>query len=201
MPNIFKRIAIVATSATFVLGIATPAIAAADNQVDISGNGASSINTVTVDTSCTTVIDQSNKTKVETSVNINQNSGNNQASKNTGGDVSITTGDNDAAISVMVGGSSNSADVNPCCCSKTSDTSISKNGESSINSTNLSSTNLLVETQTNYKKVKTKVKVKQNTGKNKTNKNTNSTGNTVSVETGGNTGGVGVSVTGDTNSL
>lgn len=70
--------------------------------IDPKGKG----NSVTI-TNNSTTITQSNQSSIVTNVNSQANTGGNTANNNVGGNVSIQTGDATSAVSVQVGGSSN----------------------------------------------------------------------------------------------
>jgi len=67
-------------------------LAFADTTVEISGNGADSDNTATVVQVNETGVFQENNAEIQNNVSVSANSGGNDANNNTGGDVSIDTG-------------------------------------------------------------------------------------------------------------
>lgn len=75
--------------------------------VEISGNGAFSHNSVYVVNSSSSSVKQSNTTVVGTYVYTSASTGGNSSSFNTGGDSSIDTGDASNTVVVEVGGSTN----------------------------------------------------------------------------------------------
>ena len=58
-----------------------------------SDNGANSVNNATVNETSQNTLTQTNTAKIDNNLNLSANTGGNSASKNTGGDSSITTGD------------------------------------------------------------------------------------------------------------
>lgn len=187
--------------ATVGLLIATMAPAAFAQTIDISGNGAGSTNGVVVTSSDKCKVKQTSNTVALTFVSSTAGTGGNNASGNTGGDVTIDTGDATSTVDTTVTGGSNVA-VDPCCgCDGAvppADITVSGNGNGS--------TNGVVVTSESKKKVKQKsntvavtaVKSKALTGKNKAKWNT---GGTVDVLTGAADSSVTTDVTGGGNTL
>lgn len=195
-----KKIGYSLATAAATLGfLATAGMAFADTTADISGNGVDSTNTIIIKNKCENVIDQTNKTKVNTEVTASANTGGNSASSNTGGDVTIDTGNASNTVTVDVTGGSNTATVpsDQCCCQSTTDTIISGNGDGSTNYVKVKSKKLSVVTQYSKTKVKTKTWLKAKTGKNIADDNT---GGSVDVTTGNADNTVDVTVTGGGNS-
>ena len=165
-------------------------VAFADTTIAITGNGAKSDNTVNVTNSCTSIVSQSNSLIVGVNADVSANTGGNTANGNTGGDVTIGTGDATSTVGVVVGGSTNTAQLPDCCVCVTSlDVIIDGNGKKSTNTTTV--TNPVVQTvsQANAATVGVNAKVKAKTGKNKANKNTNGT---TGITTGAASSSVGV---------
>src|SRR5687767_13335161 len=94
-----KKIAYFVSTAA-LLGSAGLFPAFADT-VTISGNGAFSDNNVHVSEHDETFVRQSNNTSISNNVSSHSNTGNNSASYNTGGDVSILTGDAHSNVSIQ----------------------------------------------------------------------------------------------------
>ena len=144
MTNLKKLLGSGVITSALTLTALTPVFAA---DIQISGNGAHSDNTVTIINDSRCKIKQVNNTTVNTKVNVNQNTGDNEASGNTGGSNSITTGEATSSVSVSVTGSSNILPEDPCCCGNPAvppSVLISGNGEHTDN----------VVTNTNTKKMK-----------------------------------------------
>ncbi|MEK7581481.1 MAG: hypothetical protein AAB512_04300 [Patescibacteria group bacterium] len=186
----------IATAALFASAFA-PAIMA-DNT--ITENGAGSTNTISVTNTCSATVVQANDSDISVKVKQTANTGGNEANKNTGGDVSILTGDVSQTASVSIAGSTNTA-VAPSCCGceqVTPAADISLNGADTTNAVVTNTVKLTSATQANKTKVKARIKQKAKTGKNKANENTNGV---VDVTTGGVTGVVGVAVSAPSNTL
>lgn len=167
--------------------------------IDVSGNGNKSDNTVVVSHENATVVEQSNQTYVTNNITVKSNTGGNTASKNTGGDVTVDTGDVTSDIVIEVSGGSNTATVDDCgCVPAASDVTVSGNGNKSDNKVILKHSNAKVIAQNTKTKVNNTLTVKSKTGKNKANKNTNGT---VDVLTGSTTSGIGVMVTSGNNEV
>jgi hypothetical protein len=213
----YKLATSLATGA-LIASVVAPA-ALADNTVEVSGNGAGSENTVSISAGINsgTSVNQTNNTTVVTEVVAKSNTGNNTANANTGGDVAIDTGPATTSVVVTVGGSTNTANVDPCgCVGGGNNVLISDNGAGSINTVTIGNGGAVWDCgclvlssvisgntgnkvkQKNNSTVVTAVKAKANTGKNKANKNT---GGTVGITTDAASTGVAVSVTGSSNTL
>lgn len=91
--TIKKRIAAALVSGAVIGATLLPAAALADTSCEISGNGASSHNSCRIRISRSVRIRQSNSSTIRNRVWVNVDTGGNTANNNTGGDVSITTGD------------------------------------------------------------------------------------------------------------
>src|SRR3990167_7594248 len=107
----------VSSAALVVSSFATPLLA---TTVEISGNGSDSDNTVSVEQTNKTEVNQNNTANISNNVNVSSNTGDNKAEDNTGGDVSIDTGDSSANVTVTNSANSNQASVNGCCPTDTS---------------------------------------------------------------------------------
>jgi hypothetical protein len=184
----------------FVTALATGALLAntvlpafAGTTIEISGNGADSKNKAEVDIDQSTYVEQSNQADIDNHVYAKADSGDNDANRNTGGGVSVDTGDASTTVSVSNQANSNVADVD-CCGTGDVDVLISGNGDSSRNRVNLDvnddpETGTLV-VQKNSADIDNDVKAKAETGDNDANRNT---GGDVSIMTGMATTGVTVS--------
>jgi len=172
--------------------------------LEISGNGKDSNNTIEIkqETCCTVV--QTTQTNVWAGVSASASTGGNEASGNTGGDVSVTSGNATAVAGVTVIGGSNSA-TNPCCCQQTTcegdcaqggSAVISGNGEDSTNKIKITKTGKSTLVQGASTNVGAWVKAKAKTGKNKANSNT---GGTTTVLSGSGTSTSGLTVVGGSN--
>ncbi len=78
-----------------------PAQCGDDSNIEISGNGAGSNNAVSVNSNCSTIINESNNTTITNAVNSNSSTGNNQVINNTGSNSTITTGNVNSNISIQ----------------------------------------------------------------------------------------------------
>lgn len=113
--NILKRVGFGAAGLMAAGAMMAPA-ALADVTCTISGNGANSHNrcNITVNTGgckkikCASGSSQTNNASVSNTVTVSSSTGGNKANKNTGGDVSITTGDSNVDISITNNVNSNS---------------------------------------------------------------------------------------------
>lgn len=193
------RLASTVAAMTLMLTVSMPVYAA---DLEISGNGAGSNNTINVADVCNINVNQTSKTKAYVSVNATSSTGNNSADNNTGGNVTVDTGDATTTVTTTVLGGSNEATAPSCCvCEQgTPSALISGNGNNSdnvVNDTSVQSTTVNQRTRTRAK-VKVK-KAKSKTGKNSANGNTG-TGD-VEVKTGNAETTVETTVEGGSNTL
>ncbi len=144
----------------------------------ISENGSGSESEISTQVETTTEVAQSNEAEVSNNVATDANTGGNEASNNTGGDVAIETGD--VNQEVLVETSVNSSEVEVGCCPADTNAEISANGNDSQNTIDLTQTdetNIIVNQEA---KVVNQVVGSANTGENSANENN---GN-VSIQTG-----------------
>ena len=173
-------------------------LASADTTITIADNGADSNNSVNVTNNNTTDVNQTNSFSVGLDINSSAKTGNNEASNNTGGNVTIETGNATSNVTVNVSGGSNVANIS-CACNTTNDTiDVLNNGANSNNTSNVTNKKEKIVKQTNSGGVSGSVRSRARTGKNKANKNTNGT---VDVFTGNATSNETVNVTGPLNTL
>ncbi len=194
MTKLLQKLGVgLATAALLSASAATTVLADAT----IEGNGAGSHNYITVSSKCKSTVYQSNNTSVATIANVSASTGDNQANSNTGGDVTVDTGNATAGLSVTVEGGSNEATPPDCCaCVPGGDQTIAENGDGTHNSIRESSRQRTTVSQKNKTHVFTLASVKSKTGKNKANRNTD--GN-VEVTTGTAEAGLEVVVTAPSN--
>ncbi len=79
------------------------------SDVSVIGNGADSINGVTTSAKCITKVDQTNVANIANYVTTKSNTGGNNASFNTGGDVSVISGSSDSSVTVSNVANSNTS--------------------------------------------------------------------------------------------
>lgn len=144
----------------------------------ISGNGSGLDNTVSVQVSKTSTVEQTNQASVENNVNSAANTGGNSASQNSGGQVSITTGD--IKQETQVENSLNSSTVQAECCPSSTSVVFVGNGPDSSNTVNLKKTENTSLTVNQTANIVNNISGSSNTGANSVNSNTGS----VSIETG-----------------
>lgn len=147
-------------------------------EISVSNNGSGAESEVVVQQETTTNVVQSNEANIQNNIEVNADTGNNNASSNAG-DVAIETGD--ASESITVETEVNESVIDLECC-ETGETKlvIEGNGDSSGNSINIESINdtdiQIVQTA----KVENKLGGKANTGNNTANSNNGK----VSISTG-----------------
>lgn len=171
--------------------------------VDISGNGAGSRNHIKLSSKTSSFTLQSNKAKFKNNIGGSSSTGGVDANKNTGGDVSVTTGDSSTTVDV-----SNTANVNTlggeslnsCCpCSQsTPDITTTGNGADSSNSVKVKEECKTKVIQKNDAYISNNIWVGASTGDVDANKNT---GGSVDVTTGDATTSVTVTNTANSNNL
>src|SRR3989304_3961106 len=132
---VYKLTTAVSTAALLTGSVAS--VAFGTTSVTVSGNGSDSTNTANVSVSTSTTLVQTNNADIDNSVKINPNSGNNEAEDNTGGDVSIDTGDANGSSSVSNSANSNVASLSCGGCPGDLDVKISGNGSDSENEANV----------------------------------------------------------------
>jgi hypothetical protein len=159
--------------------ITNPLLVSADEYI-ISGNGSGSDSQINVTVNTTTEVKQDNNANVENNVNIEADTGNNDANQNTGGDTSIVTGDVQVESNINNEGINQSYVEAGCCTGESTEIKISGNGAGSTNTVAgsfNSSTNVSVNNSAN---ITNNVNGIANTGKNSASYNN---GN-VSIKTG-----------------
>lgn len=177
--NYKKLITAAATTAMFIQ-TALPTFAV--TELIISGNGSDSDNTVEVSQQTSTTVVQSNETDVNNDIDVYTNTGGNEASDNTGGDVKIDTGDADATVEVSNHVNSNVAEVENCGgCGGDTSVLIEGNGAGTENYVGLQDLNIVTVFQNNNADINNNVEVVLETGNNEAEDNT---GGAVVVETG-----------------
>ena len=181
MSKLQKKFATAIATGALLLNTALPAFA--DVTLEITGNGSDSYNKADVDVNQTTVVEQSNTANISNNVTANADTGKNDANRNTGGSVSIDTGDASTTVGITNEVNSNVAEVQ--CCEGDVDVLISGNGDNSTNKAyvdvNQDQGSGTFVDQSNYAKIDNDVDADSNTGKNDANRNT---GGVVSIDTG-----------------
>lgn len=174
-----KRIAsAVATGALLLNSFATPAFAA--TSINLSGNGSDSNNTANVNLTKNNTIVQNNTANVTNNVDVSAKTGGNRANDNTGGDVSIDTGNSSVGVAVQNLLNKNSASIG-CCEDGDTEVKIAGNGSDSDNDVDLDMDSSNEIFQDNDARVKNDVDVDAKTGHNDADDNT---GGDVSIDTG-----------------
>lgn len=148
-----------------------PALAGTTTLI-ISGNGSDSDNTTQVSQQSSTTVTQQNNTSVSNDVKVNADTGNNNASGNTNGDVLVDTGDTNVEVAVVNELNRNVAEVAECDCDSETIVEISGNGSDSDNTAKLQTTSQTGVWQLNNAKVSNDVDVKATTGYNRASDNT-----------------------------
>lgn len=167
------RVASTIAAGSLLASIFAPS-ALANGDIEISGNGKDSNNSVVVTSSSNCSVKQKNYTTVELEIASVANSGGNKANSNTGGDVSIDTGKATSEVTVGVTGGSNEA-TDPCCCQEAipaQDVTIKGNGDKTTNTAVVTSSKSSKVKQKNSTFLGAAILSKAKSGKNKSNSNT-----------------------------
>jgi len=193
MTNLRKKVFAAISAGAMLFSVVSPA--AAQTTLQVTGNGSDSTSAINLSQAATTNVVQHNDADIHNNVDASANSGSNDANRNTGGNVTVDTGNakTDVAVSNQV--NSNSANV-ACCAAQDTAVLISGNGANSTNDANLSQASTTAVYQDNKADIKNDVDAKSNTGKNDANRNT---GGDVQVTTGNATTLVDVSNTANAN--
>lgn len=173
----------IATGAVLLNALAPVALASSANDLTVAGNGVNSTNNVTVNNSSATVVNQTNNANIKNNVSSNANTGGNDASFNTGGDVKIKTGDAVAKTNISNAVNLNKASVANCggCNGGAFDVKVKGNGVGSENDVNLNKENEVFVNQDNDANIRNHVDANAKTGGNDAGFNT---GGDVKINTG-----------------
>lgn len=141
----------------------------------ISGNGGGSTNVVVSKNKSKTILAQTNVSTFNNGVTTGTNTGHNHANNNTGGDVTLTSGNATTTTTITNVAGSNVSDPSvACCCSLPSvgDVTITGNGSDSTNKVIQKTKCVTDVTQTNVTNISNGVVTSTNTGNNHANGNT-----------------------------
>jgi len=152
-----------------------------DAEVLISGNGSESDNDVVLGLESATAVFQTNDADVDNDVDVDADTGDNSADDNTGGTVSIDTGDAEVAVLLSTAVNTNSARVGGDSGGSSVSARILGNGSGSDNDIKLGLARSLVVNQVNLANLDNDVDVDADTGDNSADDNT---GGDVSIDTG-----------------
>lgn len=189
-------------AAVAMIGSVIAPSAFADNTIQISGNGNGSDNTVSVQTSSGSSVDQYNESHVGTGIFVSQNTGDNSVSGNTGNgsDNSIDTGNATTDVTIKVSGNKNTYNGDECGCQdpEVNSVTVKNNGNGSTNTVRINKRNRKSFVQTNVLSTHSFIGVEQNTGDNSVKNNTGKwSWNT--IKTGRTRTTIGITVGGSTN--
>src|SRR3989344_7784158 len=120
-----KRLVTALSIGSLMFSAILPGGVYADVNVDISGNGDSSNNTVNISSNNSVNVTQNNDTNISINVSSSANTGGNNANNNTGGNVTINTGNANSTVNISVDGSFNEASVTTCPCNSTVNLTVS----------------------------------------------------------------------------
>ena len=179
MTSLQKKVTSAIAAGALLLQVALPVLAQSTTLV-ITGNGAESDSDINVAQTTTTTVVQNNTANISNDVDADADTGNNDANYNTGGAVSISTGDAATGVAISNTANSNVAEVNGCCDADV-EVEISENGYKSDNEANLKLNTATNVFQNNSANIKNDVDADSDTGDNDANYNT---GGPVSIETG-----------------
>lgn len=164
MKRIKKILAIIALFGMFVL---SPEVLALE--LEIVDNGGGSTSEVQVVEEAEVVVTQENEVVIENNIQTEADTGGNLASDNTGGDVSVETGDAGIVLNVE-----NTANVNEAtyeCCDDPGGVVISGNGADSTNTANAATSNVVVASSVQTANITNNTGNYSNTGNNQASRN------------------------------
>ena len=161
------------------------------------GNGVDSNNSTSVTENTNTAVGQQNYATVTNNITVRTNTGRNTASRNTGGDVTVDTGNTGATVSIENVANRNVASIDNCC-ERIGDVTVTNqgNGDSTNNNATVRSTNNTSLNQVNHAEIDNIVNTRANTGRNNASRNT---GGETSVSTGNALVGTAISNTANEN--
>ncbi len=164
-----------------LVGISTQ-VFAEETVISVSDNGSTSQNAVSSQNSSNTKVQQSNDAKIENTVHTSSQTGENQASDNTGKNTHIQTGDSVSSTTVVNDSVNTNVakDTNCNCPQDTTSVKIHGNGSNSQNTVATSNNSSQRTIQQNEVSITNKLKVRADTGNNTANDNS---GNTL-IQTG-----------------
>lgn len=165
-----KKLSLFLTSLTILFSVVVVPTARAESII-ISGNGAESVSSVESSSSNTTNVNSSNNADVNNDIDVDGNTGENNANDNTGGEANITTGDVDSSVDIE--NSLNTTTVSDVCCDggEGGQIEISGNGSNSNNSVNYSNDSNSDVNVNNTANVTNNITTNANTGNNNANDN------------------------------
>ena len=149
--------------------------------LEMTGNGVDSDNEIKLESEQKTEVSQENEFNVDNNINASANTGSNSASRNTGGDASIDTGDATSTVAVQNAGNLNEAVVDCCASAGNATVLISENGDSTDNKVKLENENKVEVSQENKSNIENRIYNDATTGWNDANRNT---GGSVTITTG-----------------
>jgi len=149
--------------------------------LEVSGNGVDSDSEIKIESKQETEVSQENTFNVSNNINANANTGSNSASRNTGGNATIDTGDATSNVAVQNAGNLNEAVVDSRASAGNVDVLISGNGDSTDNDVDLENENKIKLSQENSSNVTNTINNDATTGWNDANRNT---GGSVEITTG-----------------
>jgi hypothetical protein len=152
-----------------------------DVEVTISGNGTGTENEAKLGLSSNTAVFQNNVANVDNDVDVDANTGRNDAEDNTGGDVVIDTGNSNVKVKTATMANSNTARVLGSGDGSSVKLIIAENGSDSKNTIGLALNRANLLSQANLTSIRNDVDVDSNTGDNEID---DSTGGIVAIYTG-----------------
>lgn len=179
MTDLQKKLASAIAAGAILFNTAIP-ILAQSTELVVIGNGAETDNDIQISQVSTTSVVQTNVASISNDVDADSDTGGNDASYNTGGAVSVKTGDASTGVGISNTANSNVAEIEGCCAADVS-VEVSGNGWDSDNTAKLNLVNTTEVFQTNFAKIKNEVDADSDTGDNDAKYNT---GGDVSIETG-----------------
>lgn len=145
-----------------------------DSKIVIDGNGTNSDNNAALTTVATTALFQNNVADVDNAVKVDAETGDNDADDNTGGDVTILTGDVDVQMSATTEANSNHAKLGGSTPSSAAgvEVMITGNGSYTDNTANLALVQSTSAVQDNLTRIRNRMEADADTGDNSGDDNT-----------------------------
>jgi len=175
------RVATAIATGAVLLNALVPATFASTTTIVVSGNGDSSSNSVSANSTNNVSVAQTNNANITNNVISHASTGGNDAGRNTGGNTSIDTGNATSKVDVTNAANFNQASVANCDCNNSTGVLVSGNGVDSNNNVNVDSKNNVSLGQVNNANLENKIDSSAKTGANDANHNT---GGSTSVTTG-----------------
>lgn len=181
MTKLQKKLAALISSSAMLLNVAVLPVSAATYSFEVSGNGSNSENEISIEKDRNVQVNQNNNSNIVNDINVSANTGNNEVSDNTGGEVEVETGDTTIEAVIVNDTNYNEAVVEQCDCDNEVNVKVSGNGTDSENEVDLEFDNETNVVQNNRSRIRNRLNFDANSGNNDVEDNT---GGEVELTTG-----------------